>query len=150
MKEDMVRERNREIEAIIEKLGDETHLTQKQLMQQYEKKVESLNDRHQQEIVEYQIQIAQMKERNQTESSQKEMLDENIRVIQRRIHDLEIELADKKDKIKQLERTNAETGIQLECIYEEQERMRQDLEAQLRQRIDQKDAENRKLKLDLQ
>ena len=32
MKEDMVRERNREIEAIIEKLGDETHLTQKQLM----------------------------------------------------------------------------------------------------------------------
>lgn len=60
-----------------------------------------------------------MKERNQTESSQKEMLDENIRVIQRRIHDLEIELADKKDKIKQLERTNAETGIQLECIYEE-------------------------------
>ena len=77
-----------------------------------------------------------MKERNTTESSQKEMLDENIRVIQRRIHDLEIELADKKDKIKQLERTNAETGIQLECIYEEQERMRQDLEAQLRQRID--------------
>jgi len=60
-----------------------------------------------------------MKERNTTESSQKEMLDENIRVIQRRIHDLEIELADKKDKIKQLERTNAETGIQLECIYEE-------------------------------
>jgi hypothetical protein len=29
MKEDMVRERNREIEAIIEKLGDETHTTQK-------------------------------------------------------------------------------------------------------------------------
>jgi hypothetical protein len=29
----MVRERNREIEAIINKLGDETHDTQKQLMQ---------------------------------------------------------------------------------------------------------------------
>jgi len=29
MKEDMVRERNREIEAIIEKLSDETHTTQK-------------------------------------------------------------------------------------------------------------------------
>jgi len=28
----MVRERNREIEAIIEKLGDETHSTQKTLM----------------------------------------------------------------------------------------------------------------------
>ena len=32
MKEEMVRERNREIEAIINKLGDETHDTQKQLM----------------------------------------------------------------------------------------------------------------------
>jgi len=29
MKEDMVRERNREIEAIIDKLSDETHTTQK-------------------------------------------------------------------------------------------------------------------------
>lgn len=28
----MIRERNREIEAIIEKLGDETHNTQKTLM----------------------------------------------------------------------------------------------------------------------
>jgi len=46
MKEDMVRERNREIEAIIEKLGDETHTTQKQLLQQYEKKVEALQDKH--------------------------------------------------------------------------------------------------------
>ena len=42
----MVRERNREIEAIIEKLGDETHTTQKQLLQQYEKKVEVLQDKH--------------------------------------------------------------------------------------------------------
>jgi len=32
VKEEMVRERNREIEAIIEKLGDETHSTQKQIM----------------------------------------------------------------------------------------------------------------------
>jgi hypothetical protein len=31
LKEEMVNERNREIEAIIEKLGDETHSTQKQL-----------------------------------------------------------------------------------------------------------------------
>jgi hypothetical protein len=56
------------------------------------------------------------------------MLDENIRVIQRRVHDMEIELNDKKDKIRQLERTNAETQNQLDCIYEEQERMRADLE----------------------
>jgi len=39
LREEMIRERNREIEAIINKLGDETHDTQKQLMQQYERKV---------------------------------------------------------------------------------------------------------------
>ena len=78
------------------------------------------------------------------------MLDENIRVIQRRVHDMEVELTDKKDKIRQLERTNAETQNQLDCIYEEQERMRSDLEAQLRQRIEQRDNEIRKLKLDIQ
>jgi hypothetical protein len=36
MREEMVLERNKEIEAIIEKLGDETHSTQKQLVAQYE------------------------------------------------------------------------------------------------------------------
>lgn len=42
---------------------------------------------------------------------------------------MEIEITDKKDKIRQLERTNAETSNQLDCIYEEQEQMRVDLEA---------------------
>lgn len=46
----MVRERNREIEAIIEKLGDETHSTQKQLMSQYEKKCQQVEDKHRLEI----------------------------------------------------------------------------------------------------
>ena len=32
LREEMVRDRNREIEAIINKLGDETHDTQKQLL----------------------------------------------------------------------------------------------------------------------
>ena len=38
-----MQERNREIQAIIEKLGDETHDTQKQLVQQYEAKVADLD-----------------------------------------------------------------------------------------------------------
>lgn len=63
---------------------------------------------------------------------------------------MEIEITDKKDKIRQLERTNAETSNQLDCIYEEQEQMRVDLEAQLRQRIEQRDSEIRKMKLDIQ
>lgn len=39
------------------------------------------------------------------------MLDENLRTVMRRINDLEIDLADKTDKIKQLERANQETGV---------------------------------------
>jgi len=33
IRDEMVKERNKEIEAIINKLGDETHDTQKQLLQ---------------------------------------------------------------------------------------------------------------------
>ena len=57
VREEMVRERNREIEAIINKLGDETHDTQKQLMQQYEKKVKEVEAKWKAEIEEYKLQI---------------------------------------------------------------------------------------------
>jgi len=46
VREEMVRERNKEIEAIIEKLGDETHSTQKTLMAQYEQKVAKSDTKH--------------------------------------------------------------------------------------------------------
>lgn len=49
----MVKERNKEIEAIIEKLGDETHSTQKTLMSQYESKVAKMQSKHEQEAAEY-------------------------------------------------------------------------------------------------
>lgn len=76
------------------------------------------------------------------------MLDENMRTVMRRINDLEIDLNDKKDKIKTLERSNQETGVQLDSIYEDQERKRSELEQQLRARIEQKDTEVRQLKLE--
>ena len=47
------------------------------------------------------------------------MLDENLRTIMRRVNDIEIELNDKKARIKELTRTNQETGVQLDCIYED-------------------------------
>ncbi len=50
IREDMVRERNREIEAIINKLGDETHDTQKQIMNQYERKLKETEQRHKLEV----------------------------------------------------------------------------------------------------
>eukprot|EP00349_Pseudokeronopsis_sp_Brazil_P007879 CAMPEP_0202968890 /NCGR_PEP_ID=MMETSP1396-20130829/14388_1 /ASSEMBLY_ACC=CAM_ASM_000872 /TAXON_ID= /ORGANISM="Pseudokeronopsis sp., Strain Brazil" /LENGTH=51 /DNA_ID=CAMNT_0049695755 /DNA_START=38 /DNA_END=190 /DNA_ORIENTATION=+ len=50
MKEEMVRERNREIEAIINKLGDETYDTKKQIMSSYEKQLKELEQKHRSEI----------------------------------------------------------------------------------------------------
>lgn len=47
------------------------------------------------------------------------MLDENLRTVMRRINDLEIELNDKNDKIRVLQKSNNETGNQLDKIYED-------------------------------
>lgn len=47
------------------------------------------------------------------------MLDENLRVLTRRMNDLEIELADKTDRMRTMERNNTQTKTELDCIYEE-------------------------------
>lgn len=57
MKEDMVNERNREIEAIIEKLGDETHSTQKQLSAQYNAKAQAMQSEHRREVADLESQL---------------------------------------------------------------------------------------------
>ena len=53
LREEMIKERNREIEAIINKLGDETHDTQKQLLTQYERKVRDVEDKWKAEVETY-------------------------------------------------------------------------------------------------
>lgn len=106
----MVNERNKEIEAIIEKLGDETHSTQKSLQSQFERKVDALNEKHAQEVRDYQLQVASLSEKYKHEQEQRLMLDENLRTVMRRINDLEIDLNDRNDKIRTLEKSNNETG----------------------------------------
>lgn len=54
----MVKERNREIEAIINKLGDETLDTKKQLNGHYDKKVKEVEAKWKAEVEEYKVQIA--------------------------------------------------------------------------------------------
>ena len=62
-REQMVKERNREIEAIIEKLGDETHDTQKQLMTQYERKVSELDKKSAKELAEQKVKYQELLEK---------------------------------------------------------------------------------------
>ena len=78
------------------------------------------------------------------EQETRTMLDENLRVLSRRMNDLEIELSDKKDKIKTLERANVQSTSELEKIYDEQTQIRVELEKSMRQRIDEKDRDLRR------
>lgn len=74
------------------------------------------------------------------------MLDENLRVLSRRLNDIEIELADKNDKIRTMDRSNAQTKTELDCIYEEQTEIRLQMEKEMRLRIDQKEMEVRRIR----
>ena len=60
-----------------------------------------------------------MKDKLIGEQETKNMLDENLRVLTRRMNDLEIELADKTDRMRTMERNNTQTKTELDCIYEE-------------------------------
>jgi uncharacterized protein YukE len=95
----MVRDRNREIEAIINKLGDETHDTQKQLLTQYERKVKDVEAKWKAEVEEYKVTIKQWKDKVSNEESTRSMMDDNLRVLSRRINEMELEIQDKKEKM---------------------------------------------------
>ena len=74
------------------------------------------------------------------------MLDDNLRVLSRRMNDLEIELADRKDKMRNLEHNSDKTKNELDVIYEEQTLIRQDMEKEMRSRIDEKDKDVRRVR----
>ena len=93
-------------------------------MSQYETKVTKLHEKHKTESEEYQLRLQQTKDKLLAEQETRTMLDENLRVLSRRMNDLEIEVADKKDKIKTLEWANASSSAELEKIYDEQTQIR--------------------------
>jgi hypothetical protein len=53
--------------------------------------------------------VASLSEKYKHEQEQRLMLDENLRTVMRRINDLEIDLNDRNDKIRTLEKSNNET-----------------------------------------
>ena len=150
LREEMIRERNREIEAIINKLGDETHDTQKQLMQQYERKVKDTEAKWKAELDEQRAVLQQWKDKYSGESQSRHMLDDNLRVLGRRINDLELELEDKKDKIARLESEKEEVNAHLSKAQSQQDSVRREIEEEMRDKIVEKERQIRKLHDDLQ
>ena len=146
----MVRERDREIEAIINKLGDETHDTQKQLLTQYERKVRDVEHKWKAEVEEYKVSVQQWKDKFKSESEARSMLDENLRVLGRRINDLELEIQDKKEKIEQVEGERRSLADQLQTIANQQSGLRNELEEDMRLKFEDKQKEIRLLKSEMQ
>ena len=74
------------------------------------------------------------------------MLDENLRVLTRRMNDLEIEVSDKNDKMRTMERSNAQTKVELDSIQQEQDEYKFMMEREWRQRLDEKDKDIRRIR----
>ena len=73
------------------------------------------------------------------------MLDDNLRVLGRRVNDLEIDLTEKKDRIRVMRAQNEELQVKLDSIYEEQTAARENIDKQTRQTLEMKDSEIRRL-----
>ena len=146
----MVKERNREIEQIIEKLGDETHDTQKQLVQQYEAKVDEVNKKAAQDLAEERVRAENLARKLKHEQDQKNFVDENMKVLTRRVADLEDELneaSQKKQKLEDQLRQGKDEVYQLES---KQDQLRREVESQYSERLAQKESEIRDLSVKLQ
>ena len=61
-------------------------------MQQYERKVKDVENKWRDEVKEVQATVNQWKDKYKAESDSRHMLDENLRVLGRRINDLEIDV----------------------------------------------------------
>lgn len=146
----MIKERNREIESIINKLGDETHDTQKQLMTQYERKVSTVDDKWKAEVETYKSTVQQWKDKFQSESNSRHMLDENLRILGRRINDLEIDISDKKDAVEKLETEKFDLSERLASAQSHQTDLRSEIEDDMRAKVLDKEREIRKLREHLQ
>lgn len=118
LREEAVKERNKEIAAIIERLGDETHDTQRQLTAQAEKRVKEVELRWKADVEEYKTLLAQWKEKFNHESDCRKMLDENLRVLSRRINELEVDCLDRQEKLESSERARKTLEDRLANVHD--------------------------------
>ena len=68
------------------------------------------------------------KDKYSNSNETRDMLDENVRVLSRRINDMELEITDKNERLKKTERIHAETNAKLDTVWDDQNRIRQEME----------------------
>lgn len=72
------------------------------------------------------------------------MLDDNLRVLSRRIHELEIECTEAKERASQAERARQQVEDQLGSVHDRQAKLRIEVEEELREKIEGKERELRR------
>ena len=78
------------------------------------------------------------------------MLDDNLKVLSRRINDLEIELQDRKEKVKIVQKQYEEIQQELQGVYDKEGKARNEIVSQMRGALEEKDSENQRLILERQ
>lgn len=150
MREEMGNERNREIEAVIEKLGDETHTQQKLVEKQYQIKFEQLKKDYAKRSEQYEQQIRSLEDKYRKECEVREMLDDNLKTVLRRVDELQLQLDDKSSKLDSALEFKSRIDNQLECVHNDHEFKLKKVVQEFMQKLESKEAEVRAAKLELQ
>ena len=102
MKSDIMKDKEKQIEIIINKLGDETISERRKMQVECEIKAEERNKQLKQENEQMRNRICEITDKLSGESKVRIMLDENLNVLSKRIMDFELESAKKDKKILEL------------------------------------------------
>jgi hypothetical protein len=90
--------------------------------------------------------ISQWKDKFNAESDSRKMLDDNLRVLARRVSELELEAQDKADKIAQGDKMRMELQYRLGQVNEKQQKIRDEIEDETRLQMLEKERELRKVR----
>lgn len=90
--------------------------------------------------------LVQWKEKFNSESECRKMLDDNLRVLGRRISELELEIIDRQDKLGVSEKARREAEDRLLGVHDQQSKLRNQVEDEMREEIENKERESRKLR----
>lgn len=113
-------------------------------------KVKWLEDRIQQQRKCYEEDIVEMRTELFNLKNDRKSSESNTHQFETKIAQLQRDLAIANDKAKALERTAKEQYNQVDLVIEDQEYKRQELEKQMKRRMEDRESELRQVKIDLQ
>jgi hypothetical protein len=98
MKQELLKDRDKQIQIILDKLGEETILERKKIQNECETKADSINKQLRQENEQMKHKIQELSDKVSAESKVRLMLDDGIEGLTRKLQEKERELA-KKEKV---------------------------------------------------